>query len=332
LLARFKGKPYQGIAEERSVLILTILEIWMILDQCAISLYPLLKEFNTGIPLDIFQSLLLIRRQDMHRVHIIETHLQQRDEWAHSSQSTIFAHPNENCYAVKCIDTVMDEDIQATYHTISDVAALRRKAKTEEWQSKTDKYDALSKQILAASCDKIWKMDDDDVERETKEHRPDCAKCKLSLTAEAMSIDIWEDLLPEDISQAKCVIFELRRPTSFALYRDLTWQVRTALLEHFVSVSVDVKRCFLREYTPLQKFMNGDGRRDIALASTTKSFYKTHYRSILMNTNPSIESILLPHGHSYSYYDQMSGQFTGRLKVRAIRSDSSDYRTIHNWT
>ena len=47
------GSAYDQDPEQKSILLLTAMEIWMSLDQCATKLFPLLIEYDSGFPPDL---------------------------------------------------------------------------------------------------------------------------------------------------------------------------------------------------------------------------------------------------------------------------------------
>lgn len=47
------GTSYDGDPEHKSIMLLTLMEMWMLMDMCAIEVFPLLKDYDPGFPTDI---------------------------------------------------------------------------------------------------------------------------------------------------------------------------------------------------------------------------------------------------------------------------------------
>ena len=57
-------------------MLLTVMELWMSIDECATKLFGLLREYNPGILPEILDVLQLPRYQDMCRLQKIQAYLQ----------------------------------------------------------------------------------------------------------------------------------------------------------------------------------------------------------------------------------------------------------------
>ena len=69
---------YMNSPEDQSLMIFTTMELWVALDQCAISECPLLREYDPGFPIEAFEPLLLPTRSQMERVLHVEQYLTKR--------------------------------------------------------------------------------------------------------------------------------------------------------------------------------------------------------------------------------------------------------------
>ena len=88
----------------------TVFELWMACDKVAVSLHPLLKEYNPGVPQDVLQNLLLPSKQQMERLRILEQYLTDRREVRYPSSkiyrdldSPDLASPRDISTSLLCI-------------------------------------------------------------------------------------------------------------------------------------------------------------------------------------------------------------------------------------
>lgn len=88
---------YDSIPEQKSIMILTVMELWMSLDKVTIRLFPLLADYSIGFQTMILDVLHLSRLQHMMRAQKIREYLQQR----HSDglSRTVFDDPKQGCFA-----------------------------------------------------------------------------------------------------------------------------------------------------------------------------------------------------------------------------------------
>lgn len=69
---------YSGNPEAVSVMLLTLVELWIACDKSAIHLCGMLSEYDACIPVHIFQSLVLSFRSQLARLACVEEYLHQR--------------------------------------------------------------------------------------------------------------------------------------------------------------------------------------------------------------------------------------------------------------
>ena len=130
-----------------------------------------------------------------------------------------------------------------------------------------------------------------------------CVKCDAELAANRMSIEIWEDPLPEDALEAKCVVFELSCEAAFAAYRETTWSIIGGLARSGTYTNLSPPKLTLSGYLPLKQFQTGTST-SFTLASPKKSFLSTHYKTVWFSRSPGSESdVFVPHGPRYYYFD-----------------------------
>ncbi|KAF2803122.1 uncharacterized protein BDZ99DRAFT_453896, partial [Mytilinidion resinicola] len=69
---------YSGNAEAMSTMVLTIMELWVECDKYTTKHYPLLLGYTTGFTSGVFDSLVLTKREQLLRLHSVESYLESR--------------------------------------------------------------------------------------------------------------------------------------------------------------------------------------------------------------------------------------------------------------
>ena len=83
-----------NLAQSFSIMVLTIMDMWVALDKCTISAEPLFKQYPPGFPPSIFDRLLLAKEQDLRRSFYIEQYLCWRRDEAEPGCPLIFLEGN----------------------------------------------------------------------------------------------------------------------------------------------------------------------------------------------------------------------------------------------
>ncbi|KAL8419176.1 hypothetical protein RB594_002398 [Gaeumannomyces avenae] len=310
------GSHYDGYIEQKSIAILTVMELWIQLDYAACVRFPLLSSFHPLFVPSSLDVLYLPKHIDMQRLQGIQGYLRQRIDSCAESQFTIFEDPQPGCFAHEYFDAAPDSArLQKIREDIMRHAERDRKEKEQEWERKSRAFERMSKEVQVGTC---LFTDGDRLDafghQIPPRHHPNCPRCHTRTTMDRMRIDIVEDPLPEDEIMQKIVVFELGvfdGAAIFTTYRDITW----AIVSQLASMSKDQgvpPRCTIRSYTGLGKF-NSQSQSDVVLASTTKSFLATHYRTVPLPV--ALEDLLKPNGLRYTYYDQLSKLYPSRSSV-----------------
>lgn len=296
------GGAYDSNPEQKSIMILTVVELWMSIDRCATELFPLLLDYNPGIPPGILDVLQLPRMTDMYRLNEIQRYLKDRLTECKSSQMTIFNNPVKGCFAERYFEESKDSHkLQKLHESIETDAELARQRKEIEWQKLSAEFENLEKSIAEKSC--LYTMVNG---REHSDQQ--CTKCYLQRKARRMRIQVHEHPLPSNLIEAKAVVFELGCPKSFAAYRNVTWKLIGTLaysekLDHIEPMLA------LGDYSELKVYGNSK-KGGVSLASTTKSWLKTHYKGVKFPV--SISQVCVRNGLKLGYYDPISKYWPGR--------------------
>ncbi|KAL8391947.1 hypothetical protein RB595_002236 [Gaeumannomyces hyphopodioides] len=310
------GSHYDGYIEQKSIAILTVMELWVQLDYATCVRFPLLADFHPLFVPSSLDVLYLPKYSDMQRLESIQDYLRRRIDSCTEGQFTIFEDPQPGCFAHRYFDTAPDSArLQEIREDITRQAQRDRKIKEQEWERKSCAFERMSKEVQIGTC-LLTDGDQPDAfgYQIPPSHSPNCPRCYTRTAMDRMRIDIVEDPLPEDETMQKIVVFELGvfdGAATFTTYRDTTW----AIVTHLASMSTDrgvSPRCTIHSYAGLLKFAS-QSPYDVVLASTTKSFLATHYRTVPFPV--ALEDLLKPNGLRYTYYDQLSEVYPSRSSV-----------------
>jgi len=174
---------YLGNALQTSLMLLTIMELWRVLDECVIEICPLLAEYSTGFPSDLLYCLQLPRRADMARLKDLEDYLNQRKIKSLESLPSLFGEKMQRAtrgytFAERYFD--QSKNLQTLHRDILENAEVERCAKERQWQILSEQYAAIAKEILKSTC--LYIVDDDNhlVKVHDDKH---CTKCFLQREA-----------------------------------------------------------------------------------------------------------------------------------------------------
>ncbi|KAI4116993.1 MAG: hypothetical protein LQ345_002681 [Seirophora villosa] len=309
---------YDGCPEQLSLMLLVAGELWRALDTLAGSLTPLLHQYPPEIPSSIFAPLLLPKTAQMQRLHSLELYIQGRSNTAEFTNCSLFADPStstDKCFA--CRYYSQSAGHRELHGRIVNKAAKNRDEKRQEWRRETDRYNELKRQYDAISqCDKITN------EYGIEKHESACRKCDLKRAMDQMVIYVFEWPLPRNDILCKLVIFELRCPTFFAAWRNLTWMIINDLGRPRATVG-SIPYDFLKSYVQLKSDYEHNSSR-VVLGASVKSMEASHYRQ--MKFPVKLDNICTEHALRWQYYDETRGfwvcdqvdppSFAGRCETR----------------
>lgn len=290
------GRSYDSNPEQKSTMLLTVMELWTSMDECATQLFDLLKKYDPGFPPNMLDILQLPRVQDMCRLQKIQEYLQDRQKNCKYSRMTIFNDPEKGSFADRYFDESQDSlKLQTLHQSIETAAELARTKKEQQWRKLSAEYDKLINAVAASSC--LYTMDE--IQPFLRVHDDQqCTKCFLQRKAKRIKIQVHEHPLPSNLIQAKAVVFELGCPKAFTAYRDATWRILGTLacskqMEHHEP------QMLLGAYSGLKAFMKPK-TCNVSLASRTKSFLTSHYSHIRFPVG--LDDVCLPNGLKFGYY------------------------------
>ena len=298
---------YDSNSEQNSIMLLTVMELWVSLDECATKIFSLLKDYNPGFPPEILGVLQLPQFRDMCRVQRIQEYLQRRYTLCNHSNMTIFHEPTMGCFSERFFtESPESVKLQDLHQRIETAAEVARKIKEKEWQKMSAEHEDLMKKISRSTC--LYTTDE--LEPFSRIHDDyHCKKCFMERNARRMKIQVHEHPLPSNPIKARAVVFELGCPKPFAAYRDVTWRI-LGTLAHSKQIGAQEPKMLLRDYSELIPYLTFS-TRSLSLASTNKSFLTTHYSA--PHFPVPLKDVCLPNGLNFVYFDNSTKMWPARL-------------------
>jgi hypothetical protein len=318
---------YGDNAKDNSIMILTIMDLWVALDTFTIRQCPLLKQYSPEIPSDFLHPLLLHRSSTLERVLYIEEYLSWRHNEARNIPSIFSNDITESSFAVKYFSD--SENLQRLYDEIVTDAQKKRASKCKELVS----LNRYSKSLSSETS----KLDHKLFDTHRGSYHVTCRKCQLENKAEALNIHVHEWPLPSSTVHAQQTVFELSPPPAFSAWRDMTYMVLRDLGLSSVPGSHDWPKAFPNSFSGLSRWATQKGSR-LTIGSTTKSFSdQSHYKTVGIPANES--SVLVNNGLSFSLFDRTRNSWTIDSFFRSSVTElctppiptSSPYRHLHHF-
>ena len=288
---------YGTNVEDNSIMILTILDLWVAMDMFAIQLCPLLNQYSPEISARFLHPLLLHRSDSLKRALFIEEYMCRRHEEALNVAHIFSNNVSELSFSVQYFRT--SDSLQHLYDDINTRAHDERARKRAELANLNQQSHSLSREASTLDHEKIK----DNLGNEI--HSGQCKKCKLERQSKSLSIHAHEWPLPSSTLQAQQAVFELSPPPAFSIWRDTTYLVLRDLGLSEVTSSLDRPKLLLHAFSGLSPWVaKRQLRSRITVGSMTKSFFdNTHYRTVKIPAEES--SVLLNNGLSLRLFDRV---------------------------
>lgn len=263
---------YSSSPEDKSIMILTLMTLWVAMDQVTVAQCPLLRDYSPEIPVDLFQPLLLRRQWSIERLLNIQHYLRERHASARNNRSVFDSDVGPDSFAVKYYDSPDGSEYPGLKARIERDADRERTRVQELWRTNTDMHRQLRNRAEALQHNEVIVYYGRGCNRRgSMEHDPrQCPKCQAANAAKTMRTEIHEWPLPTGGSLIeKAVLFELRPPPVFVHWRSTTYAILyDVCLPRSCHRSEGVRPPItLAQYAPLQNYVDGTSGR-VALAST----------------------------------------------------------------
>ena len=286
---------YGADPEDGSIMLLTIMDLWMALDKVTTQQCPLLTSYSPEIPQDFLHPLLLHRSSSLRRATLIEKHILRRHQEASHTTSVFSDNPIESSFAVQYFRT--SQKLQRLKDEITQHASKERSQKLAELkllnelcQSLQDSASKLSHGVEGTGGN--------------MSHRQNrCRKCQIEQSARELKINVHEWPLPKATAQAQLVIFELSPPRAFSTWREVTYKILFDIRKTKASGSADQPKLLLDTFSGLRDWAVRHTYHRITIGSTTKSFSdQTHFKRVQIPAKES--NVLVNNGLSFKLYDR----------------------------
>ncbi|RYP03731.1 hypothetical protein DL765_010401 [Monosporascus sp. GIB2] len=139
------GSRYDGNTEQKSLMLLLIMEIWMAMDKIACTLFPLLFDYHPVFPPCLLEVFHLSALADLARARKVQQYLKSRESLCQSTRMTIFDDPVKGCFGERHFNESSDAGtLAAMLSEIQETAEEHRKRKEREWLKLSSEYEALT--------------------------------------------------------------------------------------------------------------------------------------------------------------------------------------------
>ncbi|EGO28636.1 hypothetical protein SERLADRAFT_413465 [Serpula lacrymans var. lacrymans S7.9] len=304
-------KHYAHNPEDMSIMILTLLELWVGMDKLAVLEHRLLADYSPEVPANLPELLLLRKSGSLYRLDQIQHYLNSRAHRAQSGQSVFTDGVRAQSFSVRFFESSAKH--QELKRQIERDAAHVRDQKVIEMQDKNAEHERLTEE--ARNLEHIY------IENRLGEeihNKPGCSKCSKEKKIAGLKIQVHEWPLPEDTTRAKAVVFELDCPITFSIWRSTTYNLLSNILTPALSrTSIASPPTILTGYSALIPYLTSIPSRRITLASTTKPFTKSHYQYIPI---PSSEPrVCLPNALSFRLFDVSGSRWAANAFTQCTR-------------
>lgn len=298
---------YQDMPEDTSIMLLTLMDLWVALDKCALHHYPLLRDYDPEFPTSLFEPFLLSKKLQMESLSRIENYVAMRKKAAQPNYPSIFQSINEaSSFSVLYFQQSLHH--QQLRKKIESQAKNERSAKKEELADKLQKYRELLKESESLRCQWLTRRKKG---REKTSHDPNCRKCGLELEAKEIKMRVHEWPLPESTLAAKAAVFELDVPIIISKWRNTTYSLLVDFFSPAIKAKDEEKKVWiLQDFTGLIPFVRTESGSRLQLASTEKPFLNSHFSCVSVATEATV---CVPHGSNYKLHDRVKGRWTKDL-------------------
>ena len=162
---------YSGDPERLSVAFLTMVELWIGIDEKVTRWEPYLKNYTPEIPSDVLGPLLLPRRDQMQRLSRAEIYLEKRHKAARDQSAIFYDTTDSGSFANWFVNQT--PSLQATLQEIQEEARRNEEEKLAEMTRINDRYRELRRKIDAAVCT----LRHVQTRRGRQREHPYCEKC-----------------------------------------------------------------------------------------------------------------------------------------------------------
>ncbi|KAL3475090.1 hypothetical protein BJX99DRAFT_259703 [Aspergillus californicus] len=317
---------YKENPEALSVMLLTVLELWVACDKSAVLAHRMLSEYDPCVPFDCFQPLLLPFKSQMLRLAQAEAYLQRRQVTVRNRGSGIFCDFGKpTCFSVRFFN--QSEEHRLLHERIIKRASQDRAQKKQELHEKQQKYRQLKALAKQTECQNVEVIVDHEFGFRETRHSSTCTRCSYETQAKIIAIDCHEWPLSTDDLKARSTVFELRVVEPFRSWRDTTlFFLLDVLKVKYTNIQRPRAEFRPRGYRGLSDFIpvvEGDQR--IGLLSQDKPHTRTHRKNKPI-VSVTESDICLNNGLNFQYFDNTLGCFLANFETSLETTTLCTYR------
>jgi hypothetical protein len=169
---------YKGNPENLSIMLITLLELWVAMDKVVTGQIPLLADYSPEMPLTLLEHLLVRKSSALDRVKRLHEYMKARHHEARSPLSAFSSTTNDESFAVRYF--YESSKLRSLKLAIEADASKEREKKKNELQTCNQRYDELQKSAEALSHEYTYNS------RGQERHKTKrCPKCRLENTTGA---------------------------------------------------------------------------------------------------------------------------------------------------
>lgn len=287
---------YQDIPEALSVMFLTIMELWVALDDIAGQGVQLLRNYDPGLRRGLLNTLLLATNNQMRRLQTVEKYLLDREQIASGHYPSAFSDfGGHSSFAVRFFHGSTHH--QTLLENITRKAEGKKKAKIREFEDMKSLYHSRVRER-----DLMDHINTQDSYGDWVHHWWACRYCQLDKMIDRMNISIFEWPLPADMNHARAAVFEIDVNETVKIWRGTTMHLLTKVFrEDASSLSTTSQLWWLGTHSELRGDVTSKSR--LHPASGNKRTNETHYKSMHIR-DATAKNVCPKHGTGYAYYDE----------------------------
>ena len=284
-------KYYGTNPEDISVMILTIMDLWVALDRLAIQDCPLLKQYSPEIPSNTLHCLLLHRSSTLKRALHIEEYLCRRYREALDLPSLFSNSVDDSCFAVKYFRT--SKNHQRIYNEITRRVWQEQAPNQEEVARLNRELHSRLRAPLQTGHEWSKNILRQDI------HSSTCRTCQLEHEVSALKATILKWSLLSTV-HTQLVSFELSPPHALSAWRDITYLILRDIGLHSVLYPPREDVSFLDAFSGLHS-PEVKHRQHNRLSINLYSSHQTHrnFPETDLHSSASIDG-----GPSFRLYDR----------------------------
>ncbi|KAL2816576.1 hypothetical protein BDW59DRAFT_166300 [Aspergillus cavernicola] len=306
---------YSSSPEGISIMLLTILELWIACDKSAVNAHRILSDYDPCIPISMFQSLLLPFQSQMERLARAEEYLNDRNRRVkHEGPGVFRDFGTTSCFSVSFFDG--SDTHQKLYDAIEECAARKRQEKCSELCRMHERYRELYRRVDSMECTYNEVLVDREFNIRESRHSNSCIRCEIQRQADSMEIMVHEWPLPADCLRAKSTVFELQPPQPFTGWREASIHfILSVLRAGYLTHDVPAASYRPKNHNGLSSVFAGSrAAQRIEPLSQNKPHEGTHRKKRRI-IDVRQEDVCLDNGMRCQYFDNTAGCFVSTFET-----------------